>query len=101
VIDLVALQTFVVVAEARSLSAAGRRLACSTSAVSRRLDRAERDAGLPLLHRTNRRTSLTESGELYLPIARALLHEERRARQATTELQQRHSLVCAERSPAP
>jgi DNA-binding transcriptional LysR family regulator len=90
VLDLHALEAFVVVADELALGAAGRRLSCSASAVSRRVDRAERDTGLQLLNRSTRKISLTERGALYLPVARSLLNEERRAREAAAALRANH-----------
>ena len=51
-LDLLALEAFVIVADVLNLRDAARRLNCSPSAVSRRLDRAERETGIDLLRRT-------------------------------------------------
>lgn len=68
--DLGELRVFVQVAESGGFSAAGRALHLATNLVSRRVARLERRLGVRLLHRTTRRTSLTEEGrELH---ARAL-----------------------------
>jgi DNA-binding transcriptional LysR family regulator len=87
-LDLLALEAFVIVADVLNLRDAARRLNCSPSAVSRRLDRAERETGIDLLRRTTRATQLTERGRLFLPIARSLLDEERRAREAAARLRE-------------
>lgn len=66
---------FQLVATRGSLSAAARELGVSTSAVSKRLARLEQHLGVRLLHRTTRRLSLTDEGELYLQGATRLLAE--------------------------
>jgi len=58
-----------------SLSAAARELGISTSAVSKRLARLERHLGVRLLHRSTRRLSLTDEGEVYLQGAARILSE--------------------------
>jgi LysR family transcriptional activator of dmlA len=64
---------FHLVAAKGSLSGAARELAISTSAVSKRLARLEQHLGVRLLHRTTRRISLTDEGELYLQGASRIL----------------------------
>ena len=66
---------FQLVAARGSLSAAARELGVSTSAVSKRLARLEQQLGVRLLHRTTRRLSLTDEGELYLQGAARILAE--------------------------
>jgi DNA-binding transcriptional LysR family regulator len=66
---------FQLVAARGSLSAAGRELGISTSAVSKRLARLEQHLGVRLLHRTTRRLSLTDEGDLYLQGAARILAE--------------------------
>lgn len=56
-----------------SLSATARELSITTPAVSRRLAQMEIRLGVPLLHRTTRRISLTHEGEIYLEHARRIL----------------------------
>lgn len=58
-----------------SLSAAARELQVSTAAVSKRLAQLEARLGVPLLHRTTRRISVTAEGETYLQHARRILAE--------------------------
>jgi DNA-binding transcriptional LysR family regulator len=64
---------FQLVATKGSLSAAARELGVSTSAVSKRLSRLEQHLGVRLLHRTTRRLSLTDEGEMYLQGAARIL----------------------------
>jgi LysR family transcriptional activator of dmlA len=64
---------FQLVAGRGSLSAAARELGISTSAVSKRLARLEQHLGVRLLHRTTRRLSLTDEGEMYLQGASRIL----------------------------
>ena len=56
-----------------SLSAAGRVLGISTSAVSQQLRALERDAGVPLLHRSTRALALTDVGSRYYAACLRLL----------------------------
>lgn len=56
-----------------SLSAAGRALGISTSAVSQQLRALERDAGMPLLHRSTRALALTDVGSRYYAACLRLL----------------------------
>lgn len=58
------LAIFVHVVEARSFSAAARALGLTKSAVSKRINRLERQLDLRLLQRTTRAMSLTEAGRL-------------------------------------
>jgi len=66
---------FSVLASAGSLSAAGRELGITTSAVSKHLTSMESRVGVALVNRTTRRMSLTHEGELYLDHARRILTE--------------------------
>lgn len=61
--DLVGLDTFVAVAEARSFRAASQRLGVTASAVSQSVRQLEARLGLPLFTRTTRSVALTEAGE--------------------------------------
>src|SRR5512138_3416205 len=75
VVGDVPMALFQLVAAKGSLSAAARELGVSTSAVSKRLARLEQRLGVRLVHRTTRRLSLTDEGELYLQGATRLLAE--------------------------
>ena len=60
--DFKGMAVFAAVAESGSLSVAGRALGMSTSAVSQRLRQLEQALGVTLLHRSTRKTRLTEAG---------------------------------------
>lgn len=72
---LLAIGTFVRIAEIGSLSAAARATGRSLPAVSRSLAQLEGHLGVRLLHRTTRRTHLTEAGQRYLERCKRLLAE--------------------------
>lgn len=74
-VDLLALQTFVRIADGGSLSAAARATGRSLPAVSRSLVQLEADLGVRLLHRTTRRIHLTDAGAQYLERCRRILAE--------------------------
>ena len=60
-------------ARSGSFSATARELGVTTAAISKRLSHMEARLGVPLLHRTTRRSSLTPEGEVYLSQARRIL----------------------------
>ncbi len=70
---LKAMQTFVHIADAGSLTAAARVCDSSLPAVVRTLAALEAHLGVRLFHRTTRRISLTEEGKRYLDNCRAVL----------------------------
>jgi len=84
--DLDGISVFVAVAEAGGLSAAGRRLGVTGSAVSQALRRLEERLGLTLFQRTTRSVRLTEAGERLYAVARSALDEFRGAVAAEREL---------------
>lgn len=73
---------FVTVAEAGSLSAAGRGLGMPLATVSRRLSDLERHLGTRLFNRSTRRLELTEAGRSYLAACRRILEEIEEAEQS-------------------
>ncbi len=73
---------FVTVAEAGSLSAAGRVLGMPLATVSRRLSDLEKYLGTRLLNRSTRRLELTEAGRTYLAACRRILEEIEEAEQS-------------------
>lgn len=73
-LDLLAsLSAFVRVADTGSFSAVARETAASQSAVTRQIAQLEEHFGVRLFHRTTRRLSLTEDGEVLLERARPLV----------------------------
>jgi molybdate transport repressor ModE-like protein len=72
---LAAMRVFVKIAEAGSLSAAGRQLGLSLNSVSRQLNGLEDMLGTTLVERTTRHLSLTEAGRLYQERAKEILEE--------------------------
>ncbi|MBT9384402.1 LysR family transcriptional regulator [Pseudooceanicola sp. CBS1P-1] len=76
--------TFVRVAQAGSLSAAGRDLGLSQSAVSQQIAALERHLDARLLRRTTRQMTLTEAGEAFFQRARRILEAVAEAREAAS-----------------
>ena len=72
---LAAIRVFVTVAEAGSLSAAGRKLGMPLSTVSRYLKALEDELDTRLITRTTRRLMLTEPGRSYAATCREVLDE--------------------------
>ena len=72
---LTAIKVFVVIAEAGSLSAAGRRLGMPLTTVSRHLAALEDQIGARLITRTTRDLVLTEPGRHYLDSCRRIIAE--------------------------
>lgn len=73
--DITGLRFFVAVTEGGSLAEAARRMDVTASAVSQRLRQLETRLGLQLVHRSTRRFSLTDEGELFYAGAVGLLAE--------------------------
>jgi DNA-binding transcriptional LysR family regulator len=71
--DIIDLRFFVTLTESGSLAEAARRLDVSPSAVSQRLQQLEARLGTQLAHRSTRRFTLTEEGELLHACALTLL----------------------------
>jgi DNA-binding transcriptional LysR family regulator len=70
---IAALIVFVRVAEARSFVAAGNSLGLSASAVCKRIAALEQKIGVRLLHRTTRKVSVTDEGQLFLERCQRIL----------------------------
>jgi len=77
-----AMNVFLNVVEAGSLSAAGRRLAMPLATVSRKLAELEAHLGARLVSRSTRRLALTDAGEAYLAACRRILDEVAEAERA-------------------
>ncbi|HZP10059.1 LysR family transcriptional regulator [Methyloceanibacter sp.] len=72
---LTAIRVFVAVADAGSLSAAGRRLGMPLSTVSRHLKALEDELEIRLITRTTRRLTLTAAGRAYAATCRQVLEQ--------------------------
>ena len=70
-----AMRLFAAIADAGSLSAAGRRLGVPLTTVSRKLAALEDDLGARLVTRSTRRLTLTEQGRQYLEACRRIIEE--------------------------
>lgn len=84
--ELSNLHLFVRVVEEGSFSAAARFLGVTPSAVSRQVSRMEGELGARLFHRTTRKQSLTETGEVYLRHARRIVADLEEAQLAVRRL---------------
>lgn len=85
--DLDAVLAFTRVAQLRSFTAAAKKLGLPKSTVSRRVAGLERRLGAQLLHRTTRKLSLTDLGELYFERCERVIAELEEAERAVLELQ--------------
>ena len=73
-LDLRLVRCFTVLAENRHFGRAAAALHTTQPSLSRQIRRLEQQLGARLLDRTPRGTDLTEAGEVFLPLARTLLH---------------------------
>jgi DNA-binding transcriptional LysR family regulator len=76
------LAAFALLVEANSFTLAAQWLDTSTSQLSKRISKLEKNFGVTLLHRTTRSLTLTSAGAILLPEARALLAQRDRIRDA-------------------
>src|SRR5258708_35461306 len=81
---LEAMSILVAVAEAGSLSAAGRKLGMPLPTVSRKISELEAHLNTRLLTRSTRKLALTDSGAAYLAAARRILDEVSEAERAAS-----------------
>lgn len=86
--DLSGARAFVTVVDEGSVTAAAHRLRVAQPSLSRRLQRFERDLGLVLFERSERRLVLTPGGRRFLPVARDLLARADLARETATSLRE-------------
>ena len=84
--ELSNLGLFVRVVDEGSFSGAARFLGITPSSVSRQISQLEDELGARLFHRTTRRQSLTEPGEIYLRHARRIVADLEEARLAVRRL---------------
>ncbi|MFQ6022784.1 MAG: LysR family transcriptional regulator [Acidiferrobacterales bacterium] len=80
------MRIFARVVEAGSFSAAARQLGAAPSSVSRQINELEDGLGARLFHRTTRKLSLTEAGQLYYERASRILIDIDEAKLALSEL---------------
>ncbi len=80
------LQLFVRIIDEGSFSAAARFLGVTPSSVSRQVSQLEHELGTRLFHRTTRKQSLTEAGEIYLQHARRIVVDVEEAHLAVSRL---------------
>lgn len=73
--DLEAVRVFVQVVQSASFTAAAGQLGVPKSTVSRRVAQLEQQLGVRLLHRTTRKLSLTDAGELYFNRGKRVIAE--------------------------
>jgi len=73
--DLRAMAFFAVVARHGSFASAARELRVTRAAVSHQMRRLEERVGLPLMHRSTRRLSLTAAGEAFAQRCQAMMDE--------------------------
>ena len=78
---------FVTVAETESFTHAAKRLGISTAQVSRQVSALERRLATKLFHRTTRKVSVTEAGQVYFEHCRQVLDGLQEAERAITHLQ--------------
>jgi DNA-binding transcriptional LysR family regulator len=77
---------FAAVAEHRHFTRAAEEMRVAQPSLSQQIRALEHDLGAPLFHRIRGNVSLTEAGEVLLPIARRILAETETARRAIREL---------------
>lgn len=80
--DTNSLRLFVLAADKRNISAAGRALGIAPAVASARLAKLEHELGTDLLHRSTRKVSLSTEGSDFLPFAREIIAQEDAARSA-------------------
>jgi DNA-binding transcriptional LysR family regulator len=81
------LETFAAVVEHGSFTAAAEALDISKPVVSKQVSQLEQRLGVQLLHRTTRRLSLTEAGEVFARYAQRIVSEAQEAEQSVVPLQ--------------
>jgi DNA-binding transcriptional LysR family regulator len=74
------------VVDASSFSGAARQLGVAPSSVSRQINDLEEELGVRLFHRTTRKLSLTEAGQIYYERANAIIIDVDEAKLAVSEL---------------
>jgi DNA-binding transcriptional LysR family regulator len=78
---------FVAVAETESFTAAAKQLEISTAQVSRQVSALEKRLATKLLHRTTRKVSVSEAGNIYYQRCRQILEDLETAEDAISDMQ--------------
>lgn len=86
--EIANMTAFVKVVETASFTAAAFALNCSTSSISKKINRLEYDVGAKLINRSTHGLNLTEAGAIYLERARKILYEIESARDSVQEVTQ-------------
>jgi len=89
--QLAAMVVFACVVDAGGFSAAARQLGLTKSAVSKQVQKLERELGIKLLHRTTRKLSLTEPGQIVHAHAEQVARLGASVRDALAQLAERPS----------
>ena len=84
--DTARYRAFVEAVDKGSLSQAAKTLNYTPSGVSQLISALERDLGFPLLERTKHGVRLTKTGETLLPVVRAIVQEEERFKEMSSEI---------------
>ena len=84
--DTARYRAFVEAVDKGSLSQAAKTLNYTPSGVSQLISALERDLGFPLLERTKHGVRLTTTGETLLPVVRAIVQEEERLKEMSSEI---------------
>lgn len=84
--DTARYRAFVEAVDKGSLSQAAKALNYTPSGVSQLISALERDLGFPLLERTKHGVRLTKTGETLLPVVRAIVQEEERLKEMSSEI---------------
>ncbi len=84
--DTARYRAFVEAVDKGSLSQAAKTLNYTPSGVSQLISALERDLGFPLLERTKHGVRLTKTGETLLPVVRAVVQEEERLKEMSSEI---------------
>src|SRR5215813_11208322 len=80
------LEYFIAVSDARHFTQAAERAGVAQPSLSQQIRALERDVGAPLFHRVRGNITLTEAGEILLPVARRILADADTARREIREL---------------
>ena len=78
--DLNRMAVFAAVVEHGSMSAAARQLGMTPSAISQQIRQLEAQSGVPLMHRTTHKLTLTDSGQRFYTQCAAMVQAARQAR---------------------